>query len=287
MSSTKTRKSKPANPRVWPHYSAGQLLALLRVRHTGDVFADEVKSGPTWAAEMFRLDAWAMNRSWKHLTFDGYECKVSRSDFLNDDKWPAYLPLCHRLWFVTAPGVCAKAEIPEACGWLEMSVTGTRLWRRKQAPRREIQPPTSLLLYLLMSRTSVCDNMRVAGKEDQAAFWRTWLDGKQELSGLGHRVSRALSARIEREIHDRDCKQLALAKRLEVYEDIRQLLQRLGMRADEVNGYYTVRAVEERLAKVRALVPPEVVGECQRLGGELQQLAEALTKAIAGPAADV
>ena len=71
---------------------ASDLLALLAKKHSADVFVPECKTGGTWAGTHLRLDAWAMRRSWTHPTVWGYEIKVSRSDFLSDDKWVGYLP---------------------------------------------------------------------------------------------------------------------------------------------------------------------------------------------------
>jgi hypothetical protein len=64
-------------------------LALSK-RHKDDYFLTEVKDGPTMGASHARIDAWAMKKSWSKPLVWGYEIKVSRSDFLNDTKWPAY-----------------------------------------------------------------------------------------------------------------------------------------------------------------------------------------------------
>ncbi|WP_208112793.1 MmcB family DNA repair protein [Aureibacillus halotolerans] len=42
-----------------------------------------------------------------------YEIKVSRSDFLRDDKWPAYKNQCHRFFFVCPKDLIKPEELPD------------------------------------------------------------------------------------------------------------------------------------------------------------------------------
>ena len=262
-------------------FNARQVLRLLAARHARDVFVPECKTGETWRKTMHRVDAWAMNRSWLNLTFSGYEIKVARADFVGDDKWPAYLPLCHQFWFATAPGVIhGPAEVPAAAGWLEMTGGGGRLLVRKKAPRRDIELPADLLLYVLMSRAKVVKGWQQANGPSNAEWWRQWVEGRQELKGLGHRVSRALARRLDEQIDQRDTKQALLEIRLSVYEDIRQLLLRLGLDTERVSTWYTARAVEDRLAKAQSLVDPGVLAQCRSLAVQLENLAHALAGEI-------
>ena len=170
-------------------FDAGQVLRLLAARHAKDVFVPECKTGETWRRTMHRADAWAMNRSWVNLTFSGYEIKVSREDFVGDDKWPAYLPLCHQFWFATAPGVIhGKDEVPAAAGWLEMTGGGGRLLVRKKAPRRDIEPPADLLL-------STCTTLSVVTVAS-AGFWDSMAgDTTTSMSRCHGSVMRSFSKR--------------------------------------------------------------------------------------------
>ncbi|GAG15780.1 unnamed protein product, partial [marine sediment metagenome] len=78
--------------------SAREIVRLLNNRHSEDIFVDECKNGPTWFGSHLRLDAWVMKRKWSPITTIGYEVKVSRSDFLNDDKWQGYLQYCNQFY---------------------------------------------------------------------------------------------------------------------------------------------------------------------------------------------
>ncbi|GAG52025.1 unnamed protein product, partial [marine sediment metagenome] len=73
------------------------------------------KTGPSWyASGMGIIDLWCMKKSWAHPLVIAYEIKCSRSDFMNDSKWPVYLDYCNELYFVT-PGkhIAVKEEMPE------------------------------------------------------------------------------------------------------------------------------------------------------------------------------
>lgn len=44
--------------------AASEILKLLAIKHSGDVFVPECKDGPTHYVSHSRLDAWVMARSW-------------------------------------------------------------------------------------------------------------------------------------------------------------------------------------------------------------------------------
>lgn len=75
-------REKPRN------YNSSAIVALLAARHVNDVFIPECKDGPTQSGSHLRMDAWAMNKSWAHPCAIGYEVKVTRADFIGDNKWP-------------------------------------------------------------------------------------------------------------------------------------------------------------------------------------------------------
>jgi len=77
-------------------FTAHQLVDLLAAKHSEDVFVPECKLGPSYGDGNGRIDAWAMAKSWAHPLVNAYETKVSRSDFLNDNKWQMYLPFCNQ-----------------------------------------------------------------------------------------------------------------------------------------------------------------------------------------------
>jgi hypothetical protein len=113
------------------------ILKLLLEKHHKDLCIPECKTGSTWFSnKLFKLDLWVMRRSWSRPNTYGYEIKVNRSDFINDDKWNNYLKYCSDFYFVTYPGIIEVNEIPEEVGLLVTSVNGKRLYTKKKAISR-------------------------------------------------------------------------------------------------------------------------------------------------------
>src|SRR5687767_11755578 len=123
-----------------PKFDASVILAMLTNKHAEDVFVPECKDGPSHGS-MCKLDGWAMAKSWARPCVTGYEIKVSRSDFLRDNKWPSYLPMCNELYFVSPRDVIKPEECPEPCGLLYVADSGTRLFTKKKAPYRSVTIP--------------------------------------------------------------------------------------------------------------------------------------------------
>ncbi len=170
--------------------SSEDVSRLLADRHAGDVFVAQCKGGPThgYGAKLRVLDAWAMRKSWSQWSTVGYEIKVSRSDFLRDTKWETYLDLCHEFYFVAPPRVIQLAELPPEIGLIETSASGTRLFTKRKAVVRKIEPPVGVMIYVLMWRATI----GAEHKPDRLSYWREWLAEQEEKADLGHRVSRRL-----------------------------------------------------------------------------------------------
>lgn len=250
-------------------YSASDILAALATRHSKDVFIPECKDGPTHYSSHMRIDAWAMNRSWAHPVATAYEIKVSRADFLKDNKWPGYLPLCNQFYFVTPPDLIALSEVPAEAGLLH--IAGSRLLTKKKAPHRAIQLPEEIYRYILMCRVVVVRNEYevVKSKDESVEFWKSFVAKRVETRELGYQVSKAIrekadSIRIENE---------RLKKRMEEYDSIRSFLRRLDVDPDSRVYEFTV---EERLKEREALFPREFVWAMrnlrERLDAALEQI---------------
>lgn len=124
------------------------------------------------------MDAFAM-RCWpgKGLMRVGFEIKVARNDWMRELKHPekrqASMALTHEFWFVAPVGVIRNDEIPEGCGWME--VTGAGLRVKKAAPYREVgaMPEAFIasLLRALIGRNDIFDAaiFRLAGRDLSAA----------------------------------------------------------------------------------------------------------------------
>lgn len=100
------------------------LQTLISERFSKDALvAFEVADRPGFAGRGF-ADAVAVG-FWpsRGLHVRGFECKVSRSDWLRElskpDKAERFASLCHEWWVVTTPDVVKEGELPGAWGLLE------------------------------------------------------------------------------------------------------------------------------------------------------------------------
>jgi hypothetical protein len=240
--------TKPKSPKV----NAKQLVDLLASRHARDVFVPECKTGPTQGVDgMQRMDAWALKKSWAHPLATAYEIKISRQDFLSDNKWRGYLPFCNEFLFVAPPGVIETGEVPEDAGLLVCSANATRLYRKKKAPYRNVEIPDCLYSYVLFSRVKVMREWH-DHPDHNSDFWRQWLAGKRELKQLGWRVRGALRKRLQEEIDRRDTKQHDLERENERLAAVGTMLTNLGFAPGHIPMEYQVR---DKLRDIKRGVP--------------------------------
>ncbi len=172
--------------------TAKDVMKLLASKHSEDVFIPECKTGATQVGNHQRFDAWVMPRSWVNHTTIGYEVKVSRSDFMNDDKWYGYLPYCNEFNFVAPPGIIDPSEVPDDVGLYITSKNCTRLFRKRKAVRRDIDINSAIWIYILMARSAVISEYQRT-TINQGAFWAEWLKRKADFHEIGWRVSKRIS----------------------------------------------------------------------------------------------
>lgn len=222
--------------------NAGQIVSALATRHAQDVFVPQCKDGPSWGGQLGILDAWAMPRSWSPVRTIGYEVKVSKSDFRQDNKWPKYLACCHELYFVCPKGIIDPQEVAETCGLIYCSPSG-HLLTKKKAPRREIVLPESLMLYLLMCRSKIVDS--TYGKfdaGDPAEYWRKFLADDEADYKTGRACSLKLRQLIEKKIDEVEAENRRLVKDSEKHQDIKDFCEKAGIRIHSWNIEDEVRA---------------------------------------------
>jgi hypothetical protein len=225
-----------------PTYSANGLIQLLANRHSKDVFIQECKDGPTqMVSNHLRMDAWAMNRSWANACAWVYEVKVSRSDFINDNKWPGYLPYCNQFYFVTPKDLIDVKEIPEQAGLLVAigSGNGARLITKKKAPYRDVVIPESVYRYILMCRVEI--SRKYETNEGTREYWKKWLAQKDEDKRLGSSVASTIRKRAgELEIENR-----RLRDQINQYDDVKRTLTALGYNPDSFYRWDLERRIKE------------------------------------------
>jgi hypothetical protein len=150
----------------------------------------EVKNGPTWTArkgELLRMDGLAIKKSWTQPQFVGYEIKCSRSDFLQDEKWPGYLEYCHKFYFVCPKGLISRDEIEsmnENVGlmYYHEDYTNCSLHTMKAPAIRDIEISAPMMYYIIMSKL---EPDRYPFFSDNKRYFKKWLENKQDNKNLG------------------------------------------------------------------------------------------------------
>jgi len=238
--------------------TASMILDLLRARHSDDVFVDECKDGPSQFGSYSRMDAWAMKKSWRHPLVIVYEIKVSRSDFLDDKKWPVYLPCCNEFYFACAHGIVSPDELPTEAGLLVGSRNTRRLHCKKKAAYRDVVIPEDVFRYILFSRARITREHVI----EKGVYWREFLEDRRDLEHVGHAVSRKLRAMIEQRIDEAEKVNKALQKEVGNLEDVKQLCERLGI---DLRRYSPEWEVERQIRALQEALPEKLIEDAQRL----------------------
>lgn len=245
--------------------SAKQIENLLARRHSDDIFIPECKDGPTHIANHLRMDAWSMKRSWTNSLSIGYEIKVSRQDFLNDQKWHNYLQYCNEFYFVCPSGLIDKSELPAEVGLLYVAKTGTRLFKKKPAQRRIVDLPESLLKYILICRADIRSERYLDCKERNISYWKNWLEEKKENQVLGYKVSSKIINYVERVRRENQL----LKDKMCDYDEFMQRLKELGFDVSKpVNGW----EIKNKLTELLGQLPNNIEYDLERTAGGINQL---------------
>ncbi len=263
-----------------PKIGAKDIIDLLKIKHSEDIFIPECKSGPTWGGSHLRLDGWAMKKSYSSPLTTGYEVKVSRSDFINDTKLHEYLSLCNALYIVCPAGLIDKTEVPEDCGLMSVSKTGTRIYTKKKAPYREVETPINLYKYILMSRATIVESYHRTF--DKKRYMEDYADRKEKAKHAGEYLGRRLRERIEAEIDDVKRENEKLIDQNQTLEEIKVLLGRMGI---GLNDWGLKRKFERQIKELEAIIPDDLERgiRClaERLTDTVREIDELKNKAIA------
>lgn len=142
---------------------------LLAVKHAKDVLVTECKNGQSWASgmhQLLKIDAWVLRRSWSPLTTIGYEIKVSRQDFEQDQKWINYTDYCHEFFFVCPAGLIRAIDLPKGIGLIWTTMNGVGLQTKIKADRLkpDLEKLNTLMTYIIMARSVIVSDMYKANE---------------------------------------------------------------------------------------------------------------------------
>jgi len=215
---------------------------ILSQKHIDDVFVTECHTGRNGKIRI--MDAWAMKKSWAHPVTYGYEIKVSRSDFLGDEKWTEYLPYCNRFSFVCPNGLIQKEEIASGIGLIYVSKNSNRLITVRKAAHRFTEDTSlgSVYKYILMSRTKISKpTMYIPEFEkDKIKWFENWLENKKYNEQFGRIVGLNLKKAIKEKISEVEYKNHLLKRKM---DDIEDRLKEIGLSSNMDNLMHKLKAL--------------------------------------------
>jgi len=183
----------------------------------------------------------------------GYEIKVSRSDFMNDDKFYAYTEYCNELYFVCPADLIMPDEIPDKLGLIWVSKNAKRLYKKKKAIYDDHPIPEELYRYILMARTVIKRPWSIRlgelSSEERAMYFQRWLETKEINHELGARVSRTLSQAIKKRIFEVADRNEQLRREIESFQAIKDMVVQLGLTPGYV-AYLTGDRFRQELDKL-------------------------------------
>jgi hypothetical protein len=201
--------------------------------------------------------------------------KVSRSDFLRDEKWQDYLPLCNQLFFVTPWKLVDPSEIPGEVGLIWTSRNLTKCYVKKKAAHRKVEMPINLLIYILMSRVNITASDTHSPAVDKVAHIRNWLRHKEELRELGHQVAYKLKDKVSAV----ERKNATLEKRIASLEHVERFwTEFLGCKSGELEGVFSNYLENSNRRKAESLslvLTPELRNSLRDAQARLKSLEDA------------
>ena len=128
----------------------------LKEFHNGkpSYFITECKTCSTYFPDpqgLLKFDGLAITKSYTKPNIIGYEIKVSRNDFLQDNKWHLYLQYCNEFYFVVPKGLVKKEELPDHVGLIYFNPDTKGLRTVKKALYRQIEEPVGVYKYIIFT----------------------------------------------------------------------------------------------------------------------------------------
>ncbi|MBQ6217358.1 MAG: MmcB family DNA repair protein [Erysipelotrichaceae bacterium] len=165
----------------------------------GRWFGTEVRTGGSYFHgndPLLIFDGLMVEKSYTSPSVTGYEIKVSRSDFLNDNKWHLYLKYCNVFYFVCPSGMIKKEELPENVGLLYYDPEKNEINPRakKKASWREIEDPLRIYQFIVYSQL---DPDRTPFYSDKREAAKAYLNNKIDDYELGRALGTKLAMKVK------------------------------------------------------------------------------------------
>lgn len=248
---------------------AHEIKHALSKKHWDDFFLTEVKNGPTQLAksgELAIMDALAVKKSWVKPCITGYEVKVSRQDFLNDSKWPAYKNMCHRFYFACPKGLIQPDELPDDVGLIWFNPETNSLYTRKKSKFRDIEMPADMFYYIIMNRL---ENVKHPFFTSKREYFEEYLNDKVSSRKLGMMVKSKMinnMAEFDKEKVELQRKVDQLKNETELLNKIKEQMRKHGLRT----GNWMIEDELERA--LSSSLPPNFLDKLQTIKNTSDQL---------------
>lgn len=259
--------------------NASEIVDALAEKHRADVFVAECKTGSSWGpGTCRRLDAWAMRKSWSPWRTIGYEVKVSRSDFEQDQKWPEYLDVCHEFNFVCPAKLINAADLPRGIGLIWMSRSGRLHTKVKPAARTpDAEKLAQLMSYVLMSRARIVADMHEANgwssgipanRAERVAAYRTLVEQAEARKSLASFVGAHVRAAYSRMEAERDEAMVVNAQA----EQLRESLAQGGITWDDQECRWGVHGVQRQIDALAGRIDYQTVQAIKNARAAIERL---------------
>lgn len=220
------------------------ILKALAERHWQDFFMTEVKNGPTQWGSHLRMDAVAMKKSWANPCITAYEIKVSRNDFIRDDKWPGYMNYCNRFAFACPKGLIQTDELPPEVGLVWVTEDGKLKFKRHPV-FRVVDIPVEFFQYIIMNKIE-SDRYPFFGSKE--VYFKEYVENKKKITELGHKLSYKLADEIremDRKISKLETQNEEIRKTANRQKEVERLLNKHGITWNSWRGETCLSALEK------------------------------------------
>ena len=198
----------------------------LSEKHVKEFFLTEVKNGSTFLSNhLCMIDALAIYKSWSQQRIVAYEIKVSRSDYLRDNKINGYLKYCHELYIICPHGMIQPAEVPIEIGLMWCNPKTNKITTKRKSLFRHIEPDADLLYYIIMYRLQ---SDRYPFHSSKAAYFREWLAGRESNKQLGREVTTKMAMEIRR-LNDQLDESRGLINQHKLIQEIIEVMKKHGI----------------------------------------------------------
>ena len=200
-------------------------IALSKLHSTKSTyFLTECKTCSTYFPDpqgLLKFDGLAITKSYTKPNIIGYEIKISRNDFKQDNKWHLYLQYCNEFYFVVPTGLVTKDELPDNVGLIYYNADTEALRTVKKAQYRLIDKPVGVYEYIIFSRL---EEDRLPFYNDRKEYCKDYLEDKINRKYIGDRLGTKMAMDLQ-QAHKRLYEVEHSESELELWKAVKRVLQ--------------------------------------------------------------